>query len=393
MEGGRAALAAHVHIDGEEDLAALLGLPLGGEGLAAVIVRRVAGVDAAGVVLERRAVEDLVGVGAAALVGLVEVQDVGAVQVRLADVAAGLAAVLVVEGVDVGEVVAHARLSLQSSGQRAQREAGRGDAVVGRARVVLDLLDEDEIGEAELVHNLVDDAGQMGRVGGQVLRVVGRDSDATAVAGAVEGYGRKLGGGFGNGGDGGKRQEAVKAKGVVDDTSDVAKVVAELRVVGVLRAIQGSADDDGLGIGIWYEISNNSQNGTVAVLTPFKHGDTAVSIDTSGAPVAAHPDVAKVVGTAGLVRTLDGDELAYQALPKVQTVLGRLERGVGHGDEVDGIGDAKDAADIEAGVVLGGGREGVDGNDKRLDRVAAGADHDVGGTAELGELDIVFVGS
>ncbi len=118
-----------------------------------------------------------------------------------------------------------------------------------------------------------------------------------------------------------------------------------------------------------------------------------MSIDARRVPVAAHPDIAEAVGTASLVRALDGDELAEQTLPKVEAVLGRVEGGVGLGDEINGIGNTKDATDIEAGVVLRRGRERVDSNDKRLDRVAARANDDVGGTAELGELNVVFVGS
>lgn len=118
-----------------------------------------------------------------------------------------------------------------------------------------------------------------------------------------------------------------------------------------------------------------------------------MGIDTRRVPAAAHPDVAEAVGTAGLIRALYGDELTKQTLPKVEAVLGRVEGGIGLGDEIDGIRNPKDAADIEAGVVLRRGREGVDSNDKRLDGVAAGANDDVGGTAELGELNVVLVGS
>lgn len=165
VESGRAALAAHVDVDGKENLAALLGPPLSGEGLAAVVVGRVGGVDAAGVELELGAVEDLVGVEAAALVGLVELDDVGAVHVGLADVATGLATVLVVDGLDLGEVVVDARGLADGIGEGGEGHVGRGNAVVGRAGVVLDLLEEDEIGQAELVDDLIDDAGQVLGVG------------------------------------------------------------------------------------------------------------------------------------------------------------------------------------------------------------------------------------
>lgn len=128
-------------------------------------------------------------------------------------------------------------------------------------------------------------------------------------------------------------------------------------------------------------------------LTSLEHSDAAVSVDTSARPVATDPDVAELVGTAGLVGSLDGDELAEQTLPEVKTIAGRVKGRVGVGDEVHGIGDAKDAALVEAGVVGGGGRAGVDSNDERLDGVAAGEDLDVGRLADLDELNVVFVGA
>lgn len=251
VEGGRAAFAAHVHVDGEERLAPFLDrLPLRDERLAAVIVGRVGGVDAAGVVFERRAVDDLVGVGAAALVGLVELEHVNAVQVGLADVATGLAAVFVVDGRDLGEVVGDAGGRQERVGEGSKGEAGRGDAIVSRARIVLDLLQENEIRQAELVDKLVNNAGQMGRVRSEVLSVVRGDGDALTVTSAVEGHRRELGVGLGRGRNSREGKQTVEAKGIGDNTGNITQVVAELGVAGVLGAIERSADDDGLRIGI-----------------------------------------------------------------------------------------------------------------------------------------------
>lgn len=119
------------------------------------------------------------------------------------------------------------------------------------------------------------------------------------------------------------------------------------------------------------------------ILTSLEHSDAAVGVDTRRLPCAADPDIAKLVGPACLIGTFDGDELTDQALPKVQAVLGRLKSRVGRGNEVDGIGHAKDASNIEAGVVLRRRRQGVDSNDKRFYSVAAGSDDNVGRLAEL----------
>lgn len=167
MQAGRAALAAEVDVDGEEDLVgALDGLPHGDERLPGGLEVGVGLSDAAGVVLDGRAVDDGVFVVAASGVGLVQLDGVRAVQVRAANVAARLAAVLAVDGGHLDEVVPDARGLFDALRQGRQGEVGRGDAVVDGARVVLDLLEEDEVRGAQLGDDLGYDAGQVRRVGG-----------------------------------------------------------------------------------------------------------------------------------------------------------------------------------------------------------------------------------
>lgn len=251
VESRRTALAAHVDIDGEEDLAAALRLPLRSEGLAAVVVGRVGRVDAARIVLELRPVEDLVGVQAAALVGLVQLDDVGAEQVGLTNVAARLAAILVVDGLNLGKVVSDSGCLLNGAREGGEGYVGRSHAVIGGPRVVLDLLDEDEIGVAELVDNLVNNARKMGRVRCQVLRIVGSDGHTSAVAGAVEGDGRVFERSLGDRGHSSQRENAVEAKIVVNDTGNVAEIVAEFGIGWVLGTVKRSTHGDGLWVGIY----------------------------------------------------------------------------------------------------------------------------------------------
>lgn len=55
-------------------------------------------------------------------------------------------------------------------------------------------------------------------------------------------------------GDGSQGQDAVEAKGLVDETSDIAEIIAQLGVVRVLCPVGGGSDDDSLGVGIYIEL-------------------------------------------------------------------------------------------------------------------------------------------
>lgn len=179
LQRGTATLGLPVDIDGEEVVLAVQRLPLGGEGLAARVPGKVGRVDAAGVVLQGRAGENLVGIQRATRVGLAQTQNVGPVQVSDADIATGLAAILLVEGVDGSESVVDAAYGLDGGSQGGERDVGIDDAVVGGAVVVLDLLEEQDVGGLEVVVDVAGDVlDVLGVAGGKVLNAVVADSDA-----------------------------------------------------------------------------------------------------------------------------------------------------------------------------------------------------------------------
>ena len=251
MEAGRSALAGEVHVDGEERLPpALDGPPLSRHGLPALSPRRVGRIDAAGVIPESGPPEDLVRVEAAALPWLVQLDDVRAVEVRAADVPAGLAAVGAVLRLHLGEVVLDAAGLQEALRERGEREVGADDAVVGGAGAVLHLLEEYEVGDAQLVDDLLDHLGEVGAVGGEVLGVVGGYGDAIAGAFTGEAGGTMFGRRVTDGSDVGERQYAVESKGIVDDASNIAIIIAHLGIIGVGSAIKRRPNDNTLGVGI-----------------------------------------------------------------------------------------------------------------------------------------------
>lgn len=240
-----------MHVDGEEGLlAAVDGPPLGHNRLTARIPRRVGRVDTPGVILEQGPLENLVCVDAAALVRLVQLDDIGTVEVCAADVAAGLTAIYAILRLHLGKVILDAASLKEALGERGEGKVGADNAVVGGARAILNLLEDDEIGSAQLVDDLVNDLGEVRAIGGEVLGVVGGDGDTLAGALAGEADSVVLGGGIADGGDVGEGEDAVETKGVVDDSGDVAVIVAHLGVIRVRSAIERSADDNGLGVGI-----------------------------------------------------------------------------------------------------------------------------------------------
>ena len=252
VEGGGATLAGLVDVDGEEGLAvALDGLPGGSEGLAALGPGGAGGGNAAGVELELGALEDLVDIGGGTLVGVVQLNDVGAVDVGNADVTTGGTTILVVLGDNLGEVVHDAAELLNAGSQGGEGHVAGDGAVVGGTRVVLDLLEEDEIGGEHLLDDLGGNALHVGRLGVEVASVVVGDGDSTASTIGLERDGRVLGSGVADGRDTGQRQNAVEAEGLVDDTGDVAEEVTHAGVVGVLGTIGGGSNDDGLRVGIY----------------------------------------------------------------------------------------------------------------------------------------------
>lgn len=132
---------------------------------------------------------------------------------------------------------------------------------------------------------------------------------------------------------------------------------------------------------------------TSPILTVLKHSHAAVAIDTGHRPLATNPDIAKSVWTTGLVRTLNGDELAHDTLPKVETIPGRIQLGIGSRNEVNRIRDTKNATHVETRVFLCGGRQSINTNDLGSNLVAARTNNDVGRVAELVQVNVVPVRS
>lgn len=60
----------------------------------------------------------------------------------------------------------------------------------------------------------------------------------------------------------------------------------------------------------------------------IQHSQTAMLVLSGNLPVTMDPDVAIVVRSANCIGSADGDKLANEALPKVQTIRLGLELGV-----------------------------------------------------------------
>lgn len=177
-----------MHIHSEERIRALAiradNLPLRNERLAASSPGLVSGVDAAGVELEGWARKNFVCIEGATWVicGLSKAEERRVVQVGSTNVTAGGAAVLVVGRRDVDEGVAGSAGRGDSCSERREGEVGGGDVVVGRAIIVLDLLEEHEVWGVEVLDDVRCDGGQVGALGPQVLDVVGTEGEAIAFA-------------------------------------------------------------------------------------------------------------------------------------------------------------------------------------------------------------------
>lgn len=118
-----------------------------------------------------------------------------------------------------------------------------------------------------------------------------------------------------------------------------------------------------------------------------------MAVDPRDSVVPSHPHVAILVRATDKMGAPNGDQLADQTLPKVQTIGRGVQHGVRGGDGGDGIGDAKDAALVKTGILLVGRLQGVDADNERLDPVAGRDDNDVGGLGKFGEVNVVVVGA
>lgn len=142
FDGRAAALAGEVHIDGEKGVPAIQRLPLRDERLAASFPSWVERINEAWVEAERRARGDLDGFRAGPWVGVAKAESGVVVDVGVADVAAGLAAVGVVDRRNFNERIVLAALSSDAGDEGGERQIGGDHGIIGRAIVVLDFLKE-----------------------------------------------------------------------------------------------------------------------------------------------------------------------------------------------------------------------------------------------------------
>jgi len=246
MHRRTAPLGREVHIHRKERLLRPLSHPRRRNRLATGRPRLARRLDAPGVEAQRRPGKDLSLVAPRTGVELIQRQHLRTIQVRLADVPTGLAAVLVGDGVDAGEGVGHtAREGLDGRGEGGEGGVGGDDAVVGGAAGVLDLLDEDEVGGLEVGDDVGGDLGEVRGVGGEVLDVVVADGEGAAVGGGLEAGGRGGGGREGGELERCEGEDGVESEGVLDDAGNVLEGVAHLGGGGVFGAVEGAADEDG----------------------------------------------------------------------------------------------------------------------------------------------------
>lgn len=349
-----------MNVDGEERLAiALDWLPSGGERLSALRPSGASWGNAARVELECRALEHLVDISSTALVGVVELDHVGAVDVGHADVTTGGTTILVVDGHNLSVIIDNAAERLNPGSERVKGHVSCHGAVVGSTRVVLDLLQEDEVRGLHLLDNLGSDAFHVDGAGVEIASVVVGDADATAVARRFERDGWVVGSSILLGRDSRKGQNTVETKGVVNQASNVAEEVTHLGVIRVSGPIGRGSNDDGLGVGICTsrsETRTRRSSRSRGKLTTIEHSQTTMAIDASSLPITAHPDIAKLVGTTNLVNILDGDKLTNKALPEVHSILGGVKLWVDSRETAHVVGNAEDVAVIQRGELLCGRR-------------------------------------
>ncbi len=185
------ALGVPVVGDREQPLA-VVG-ELGRQRLAAVVEGRVGGLDPTGADRQARAARlvdhgDRCGRRAAGAVHERQAT-IRAEQEADADVAARLAAVLVVDRVDLAVVVGGAAGRLDGVDQQAPRLRRADGPVVGGAVVVLDLLDGDQVGRAQVVDDHVGERRELRR---RIARVQVLDVERGRAQLAHAGVGRRL---------------------------------------------------------------------------------------------------------------------------------------------------------------------------------------------------------
>lgn len=268
MQRGAASLAGPVHIDRVEGLLSPFRHPRSSQRLPAILPRLVRRLDPSRVERQRRrrgillplAValalaialhsNDLGRVVRTALVRLVQANYLWPIEIGLADIATGLATVGVGDRVDVGPRVINLAERTDGVGQGDKRGVGRDDAVIGRAALVLNLLNEDQVRGAHVVDDVGGNLGQVSRVGCEVLNVVAANGEGLALPAAAEAGGRGGSRGRSGGFESCQWEDGVETEGLGDDACDGLQLIAHLVGVRVLGAVQGSANDDNFRVGV-----------------------------------------------------------------------------------------------------------------------------------------------
>lgn len=309
VERGTSAFGRPVVVEGEKCALASYRFPVCCQGSAGGVPGGVGGIDDAWVVAEGGPGEDFVGLRAGACGAVDETDAVGFVEVCGANVAAGLAAVLVVYGGEVDEAVVGAG----GEGVDGVAESGQCDvcgdnSVVHCAVVVLDLLEEEEIRGFQVLHDVGGDGLEIVGSGLEVLDIVLAYSDTiTRPAGLQSGrrwYSRTS---RRDSSDHGSGENSVEAKALSDHTSDLFQRITQESRRGVCRAIEWAADENGFGVCI-----------TIA------HGQASAKIFACRIPLPNHPGVVEAVWSTESAWSTDGHELSAQALPKVDSILTRV---------------------------------------------------------------------
>jgi hypothetical protein len=232
---------------------------------------------------------------------------VGPEQEHHPDVAARLAAVGVVDRVDLAELVRRAAGRGDRRDQPADRLVGRDHAVVGGAGVVLDLLERQHVRRPQVLHRVL---GQRVELGLRILRrqvlhverrhrelLRGRRLGELALQAAAAQRRRR------------GRQQLEVAEVVVDDAGGGTRIaVTDVRP---RHGRQRVGDDHALRVGV------------------VRLQDDAAA---GGADRRAGRDdgrLAELVGRADHLSVVDRDEHALERLPEVEPVGGRVERGLG----------------------------------------------------------------
>jgi len=125
-------------------------------------------------------------------------------------------------------------------------------------------------------------------------------------------------------------------------------------------------------------------------LTFIGHSQASMGVLARYDPVTVNPSVAVLVRGLDDLRLPNGDQLAAQALPEVQAILGRLEDRIDFGDVGYSIRNAVDVAPVETAVLDGWRGECVLPNDQWLDGVVRGQHLNVFRRSDLSQVNVAL---